>query len=98
MNTLALTRHAAVRAAQRGITLKDIELIALIGTEVEGGYFVRHKDYQEIEVILRDLMHRLKRVVGKRSVVETGQVITAYHASKKCGQRLLRHAHESDFV
>jgi hypothetical protein len=82
--------------AQRGITLKDIELIALIGTEVEGGYFVRDKDYQEIERVLKNLLHWFERLVGKRSVVETGQVITVYHASKACERRVLRHAHESD--
>jgi hypothetical protein len=98
MNTHALTRHAAVRSAQRGVTSKDIELIALIGTEVEGGYFVRDKDYREVKATLKNLLHRLKRVVGKRSVVKTGQVITVYHASQKCGRRLLRHAHQSDFI
>lgn len=87
-----------LRSSSRGISLKDTELIALIGTEVEGGYFVRDRDYQEIERVLKTLLHRFERVVGKRSVVETGQVITVYHASKACGRRLLRQAHESDFA
>jgi hypothetical protein len=84
--------------AQRGVSLSDIELIALIGTEVEGGYFVRHKDYQEIERVLKNLLRRFERVVGKRSVVDADQVITVYHASKARRRRLLRHAHESDFA
>ncbi len=98
MTALTITRHAASRMAQRGLSLEDIELIALIGTEVEGGYFVRDKDYQEIERVLKKLLHRFERVVGKRSVVATGRVITVYHASKTCGRRLLRQASESDFV
>jgi hypothetical protein len=84
--------------AQRGVSLSDIELIGLIGTEVEGGYFVRDKDFQEIERVLKNLLHRFERTVGKRSVVETGQVITVYHASKTRQRHLLRHAHESDFA
>jgi hypothetical protein len=44
MSTLVLTEHAAMRMAQRSISLKDVELIVLIGTEVEGGYCVREKD------------------------------------------------------
>jgi hypothetical protein len=37
MNTLMLTGHAAVRMAQRGIKIKDADLITLIGTEVDDG-------------------------------------------------------------
>jgi hypothetical protein len=35
MSALTLTRHAMTRMAQRSITLKDAELIAMIGTEVK---------------------------------------------------------------
>lgn len=98
MTALIPTRHAVTRMAQRGISLSDIELIALIGTAVEGGYFVRDKDFQEIERDLKNLLHRFKRVVGKRSVVDTGQVITVYHASRARQRQLLRHAHEADFA
>jgi hypothetical protein len=90
VTALVLTRHAATRMAQRSVSLSDIELIGLIGTEVEGGYFVRDKDYQEMERVLKNLLHRLERVVGKRSVVESGQVITVYHPSKAHERRLLR--------
>jgi hypothetical protein len=41
-----VTKHAVVRMSQRGIRLDDLELAELIGTEVEGGYFVRRKDAQ----------------------------------------------------
>jgi hypothetical protein len=33
-----VTPHAISRMSQRGIALRDIELIECIGTQVEGGY------------------------------------------------------------
>ena len=92
MNTLTLTTHAAVRMAQRGILPKDAELILLISTEVDEGYLVREKDYQEVEHALKRMMQRFRRLVGKRLVVESGRVVTAYHLSKKYERRLLRNA------
>ena len=49
MNTLMLTDHATVRMAQRGIKIKDFDLIALIGTPVDDGYLVRDQDCQGLE-------------------------------------------------
>jgi hypothetical protein len=96
MNGLALTTHAAVRMAQRGVNLKDSDLIVLIGTEVDDGYLVRSKDYQEVERMLKKLLQRLRRVVGKRLVVAEDRIVTAYHASESCHRKLLRSAHERD--
>ena len=96
MTTLSLTRHAAMRLAQRSIKLKDADLIKLVGTHVEGGYLVRAKDYQEIETELKRLLQRLRRIVGKRLVVADGQVVTAYHASRRYHRRLLRSVYQSD--
>jgi hypothetical protein len=96
MQTLIPTNHATVRMAQRNIDLKDADLIVLIGTEIEGGYFVRFKDYQDVESQLKALLKRLKRIVGKRLIVVDGKIVTAYHASKKYQRRLLRNAHEHD--
>lgn len=96
MNKLALTSHAAVRMAQRGLNLKDSELILLIGTEVDDGYLVRSKDYQEVERMLKKLLQRLRRVVGKRLIVAEDRIVTAYHASSACQRQLLQNAHERD--
>ena len=98
MSALTQTRHATTRMAQRGITLKDADLIASIGTEVEGGYLVRHKDYQEMERALKAFLHRLKNVVGKRLVLANGQIITSYHTSYSHRRRLIRCARESDLL
>ena len=98
MTTLILTGHAAMRMAQRSIKLKDAELIALIGTEVEDGYLVRIKDYHVLETELKRLLGRLRRLVGKRLIVTDGRIVTAYHVSRSCQRRLLRNVHESDLV
>jgi hypothetical protein len=96
MSTLILTSHAVVRMAQRGIKLKDADLITLIGTEVEDGYLVRYKDYQQIECALKSLLGRFKRIVGKRLVIADGRVITAYHASSNLQRRLIRRSRISN--
>lgn len=96
MNNLMLTRHAAMRMAQRGIKLKDAELIALIGTEVADGYLVRVKDYQEIERAIKGFLDQFRRVVGKRLVVNNGQIVTAYCPSKNYRKRLIRNVHDRE--
>jgi hypothetical protein len=96
MTALTVSAHAALRLAQRGIPLKDAELILLIGTEIDDGYLVRAKDYQEIEHVLRRLLARLRRLVGKRLVIVDGRVITAYHASKHYERELLRSVQDAD--
>jgi hypothetical protein len=82
--------------AQRSITIKDAELIVMIGTEVEGGYLVREKDYQNIERTLKSFLEHSRRVVGKRLVLASGEIMTAYHASARSERRLLRSAWDSD--
>src|SRR5204863_6984387 len=55
MNSLRLTAHAAMRMSQRGLASDDLELIKWIGTEVEGGYLVREKDFQALDRELKQL-------------------------------------------
>jgi hypothetical protein len=78
--------------AQRGFNMSDAELIAMVGTEVEDGYLMRHVDYQEIERILKKFLERLRRIRGKRLVVASGQIVTAYHATSSHQRRLLRNS------
>jgi hypothetical protein len=92
-----LTDHAKTRMAQRGIALKDAELITLIGTEVPGGILVREKDCQRIEKEIKRLLDRIRRLRGKRLVLCSGKIVTAYHLARRHEQRLLRRAYESDF-
>jgi hypothetical protein len=96
MTTLIFTHHAAVRMAQRGIPLRDAELIALIGTEVDDGYLVRAKDCQRVEREIKLLLGRIKRLQGKQLVTSEGRIVTAFHASPRQEARLLRDAPECD--
>lgn len=89
---LVPTAHATVRMAQRCIAPNDIELIAWIGTEVEGGFFVREKDFAALDRVLKQLRQRARRLVGKRLVVEGDRVLTAYHATHQKERCLLKRA------
>jgi hypothetical protein len=86
----SLTRHAIARMAQRAIRKDDVDLIMLIGIEVEDGFLVRNKDRQAAERELKQLLSQVRRLDGKRLVVEDGRVITAYHACPSKERGLLR--------
>jgi len=98
MTPLSLTQHASVRIAQRGISISDLELITLIGSEVDDGYLVRIKDCQRLEHILKNLLSRVQRLKGKRAVVMDGQVITVFHASQPKQRRLLRRSEKRNLM
>jgi len=90
MSDLTQTKHSIVRMSQRGIRLDDLELAERIGTEVEGGYFVRRKDFQAYERETKRRLDQARRLVGQRVVKKGDVVITAYHASRADERRLLR--------
>lgn len=94
MSSLPFTHHAISRMSQRGIDLDDIEIVEWIGTEVEGGYLVRQKDFQAVDRELKRLRDQMRRLVGKRLVREGLTVVTAYHACRGKQRRLLRNAEE----
>lgn len=90
MTELALSKHGLARLTQRGIQLSDLELLILIGSDVEDGHLVLEKDYQAFERELKHVLHRARRLVGKRVVLADGRVITAYHAGRRKADRLVR--------
>jgi hypothetical protein len=90
MNTHKITRHAAIRMAQRGIPVQDLEFITLIGTEVNDGYLVLDADCRNFESLLKRVLQQVKRWRGKRLVISEGQVVTAYHATNREIRHLLR--------
>jgi len=92
MSALKPSRDAILRMAQRGIRLDDLELAEFIGTEVEGGHFVRQRDAQAFERDAKKLINRVRRLVGKRVVRRGGAIITAYHAGRAKQRELLRGA------
>jgi hypothetical protein len=95
MMTDRVTQHALIRMAQRGFHTEDTDLIMCMGTEVEGGYLVREKDFQAFDQqVLKPLRDHARRLVGKRLVVEGDRVVTAYHARRTKARCLLRHAEQ----
>jgi hypothetical protein len=95
MSAVHLTQHAMLRMSQRGIRLDDLQLIEAIGTEVDGGYLLRQKDFQTLERELKTLRDQARRLVGKRVVQAGDAVVTAYHASRADERRLLRGGYDA---
>ena len=60
MDVETLTKHGAMRIAQRGI--RDVELIELIGTEVDDGILVRAKDCAAAERQIKSLQADVARL------------------------------------
>jgi hypothetical protein len=94
MSELRTTSHGLQRMSQRGLTNRSLEIVTLIGTEVEGGYLVREKDFQAYERNLKRQLDEARKLVGKRIVIAGDCVVTAYHATEGKQRRLLRHACE----
>ena len=93
---MMMTKHAKRRMAQRGIKLRDAELIEIIGTPVDDGYLVRTKECQSAEREIKQLLHRIRRLEGKRLVTANGTLVTAFHITRREERRVLRRSHERD--
>ena len=96
MNNLSISRHAIARSAQRGIAINDLNILMLIGCEVENGYFVRDKDYESFEREVFKSLERIRRQCGARLVVSDGCIVTTYRTNRRQGRRLLRNAEETE--
>lgn len=94
MIQISFSKHALTRLAQRGVTTGDAELIVRYGTEVEGGYIFLEKNCADLERELNAAPQKARRLCGKRVVMESGHMITAYHATKSTAQRLLKSSEE----
>ncbi|MBY6266542.1 hypothetical protein EI613_32355 (plasmid) [Azospirillum sp. 412522] len=94
MTDVSVTRHATTRMAQRALHADDLELIMLVGTEVEDGYLVREKDCQAAERYLKRLLDQVRRLRGARVVVDGEQVVTVYRAGSSKKRHLLRTTEE----
>ncbi len=94
MRCAEMTGHAQMRMAQRAIRYEDIDLILRIGMEVESGFFVREKDAQAEIRRLKKEIEQMKRISGKRIVLEENLIKTVYHAGLRKEQSLIRNAEE----
>ena len=90
-----ITDHGSARMSQRGIREKDLDLLFHIGTEAGDGFVVLQRDYQDFERVLKRLIQRARRLVGKRVVIAEGKLITGYHATPGKMKRLLNKMEES---
>jgi len=96
MTAAATSKHALLRMAQRGFHADDAELIMVLGTEVPDGFLVLRKDCEAAERKLKQLLDRVRRLNGKRLVVETGCIATAYRVGRRTERRLLRGAEDRE--
>jgi hypothetical protein len=93
-----LTRHALIRMGQRAVKHDDLDLVMQMGTEVEGGFLVREKDYQAYEREQKLKLERARRLVGVRVVIAGNRVVTACHARPAKERRLLRGAEQREMI
>lgn len=97
MTSLNLTKHAETRFSQRSLNPKDLPLLLRIGSETHEGVMVLERDYQVFERDIKNLLQRVRRLVGKRIVVANGTIVTGYHCSKNKEKSLLRNSREKGF-
>ena len=93
-----LTAHAAMRMAQRSICRDDIDLVSLLGTEVEGGYLLAERDCAAFVRDMKKLIARVERLCGTRIVADGEVLVTAYRVTPRKSRRLMRTAQDRDLV
>lgn len=88
-----LSRHAAIRAQQRGIRESDIPVIVAAGTPVDDDSLLLLARDVDREIRRRKQeISALERLKGCRVVIANQTVVTVYRASAKTEKRLLRGA------
>ncbi len=86
-----LSRHAEVRARQRGIRQSDIPVIIAAGTPIDDDsvYLLARDVDREIQRRKREIC-ALERLRGCRVVIKAQTVVTIYRPSSKTEKKLLR--------
>jgi len=84
-----LSKHAAARIRQRGITERDVNLIRAVGESVEDGVLMTNRAIDLQVQALRREMIRLERLRGIALIECDNKIITVYRADKKRMHRLL---------
>ncbi len=87
---MKISVHAQQRMQQRGINEPDLQMVLQYGTETKDGYYLRQRDVEEMERVLRKAISRLHRLSGKYVVVDGDTVVTSYHPTKLKQKRILR--------
>ena len=94
MTSIAVTKHATERMAQRAISMGDIEIVTNFGTEVEGGYIFRRSDVAALVSELKTRILQIQRLAGQRVVQKNGKLVSAYHATNTKTRQLLKFGEE----
>lgn len=76
--------------AQRSVSDRDLDLILLLGTEVDDGVIVLERDCDNAIRVLKALAQQIERLAGKRLVYDNGRLITAFRVGPKQSGRLVR--------
>ncbi len=84
------TRHAEVRAAQRGYAGSDFKTVIDYGTETKSGYLLTRQDAAQLISELKQVIADIERLAGTHIVAIQGKIITGYHTNKKRQSWLLR--------
>jgi hypothetical protein len=79
-STARLSRHAAARIRQRGLTESDVELIRKTGESVEDGYVMSNRAVEQRLHELQREINRIERLRGVALIEGESQVITVYRA------------------
>jgi hypothetical protein len=98
MTFLNMTNHAETRFSQRSLSPNDLSLLLRIGSETSEGFMVLNRDFQSFERDLKRLAQRVRRLVGKRIIVNSGKVVTGYQCCKKTEKAMLRNSKEKGLV
>jgi hypothetical protein len=94
MSNLAVTNHARIRSAQRNIPLTDLDIVVMIGSEVENGFYIRDADCEALEQVLRATLKKLTKWRGAQLIVKDGAVVTTYRPTREQEKKMLRSAHD----
>ena len=84
-----MTRHAAARIRQRGLTDSDLKLIRAVGEPVEDGFVMTNRAIDLQIQKIRSEVTRIERLRGVALIECADTVITVYRADKKRVRRLL---------
>lgn len=91
MKSPIYSRHAHRRMQQRGIRKKDVELIQLCGTPLDGhSFFLKNKDVVREISKRKSEIQALERLSGCKLVLSEDVVVTVYHATRKHQKAVMR--------
>ncbi len=83
MTSLAITRHAETRMAQRAIRESDLDVLLTHGTDIgQDRIMLKKRDAAELIRFWKKEIARIERLTGKVLVLTEGRLVTAYHETR----------------